>query len=143
MIGSYVYARVQFDHPAGLATVTRLRGGKAERVGRVTKIEPYVYMAEGWNGTKREFRAGTRMVVDEAALFGDAARWSVGGFNHMTEEPRPGERKCWDCGSTIPRRHTPLCEMAGKGHARDLSQKPGTQWWTGEVPQVAASSGTV
>jgi hypothetical protein len=42
--------------------------------------------------------------------------------------------KCWDCGSTIPGHHTPLCDLAEEGDVRDLPQQPGTQWWTGEAP---------
>lgn len=42
--------------------------------------------------------------------------------------------KCWDCGSTLPRRHTPLCAMAGDDETRDLPQVPHTQWWDGTLP---------
>jgi len=41
---------------------------------------------------------------------------------------------CYDCGSTIKGHHTPSCDMAGKRDKRDLPEKPGTQWWTREVP---------
>lgn len=39
--------------------------------------------------------------------------------------------RCYDCGSTIPGRHTPLCDLAPKNAIRDLPQQPGTQWWAG------------
>jgi len=42
---------------------------------------------------------------------------------------------CFDCGSTIPGHHTPLCEMGeGREVVRDLPAEPGTQYWTGEPP---------
>lgn len=43
--------------------------------------------------------------------------------------------KCWDCGSTIEGHHTRHCEMAEENAIRDLPHTPGTQWWTGEVPE--------
>lgn len=46
----------------------------------------------------------------------------------------PNEKEpCYDCGSTIPNHHTPLCAMAGEGAVRDLPQKPGTQYWNKEA----------
>ena len=36
---------------------------------------------------------------------------------------------CYDCGSTIPRHHTPLCEMAWPGDELDLPAISDTQWW--------------
>jgi len=48
----------------------------------------------------------------------------------LTNETWPNNRdRCYDCGSTIPGHHTPLCEMAPEGAVRDLPAKPGTQWW--------------
>lgn len=38
---------------------------------------------------------------------------------------------CYDCGSTIPRHHTPHCEMAPKSAIHDLPEEEGTQFWTG------------
>lgn len=43
------------------------------------------------------------------------------------------QESCYDCGSTIAHRHTPLCAMADKGDDITLPAKPNTQWWTGEV----------
>ncbi len=40
------------------------------------------------------------------------------------------EDPCYDCGSTIPLRDTPLCDMAEEGSIKDLPAVPGTQWWT-------------
>lgn len=54
--------------------------------------------------------------------------------NAVNETKRPDRERahaCYDCGSTIPGRHTPLCGLAGENDARDLPQTPGTQWWTG------------
>ena len=55
----------------------------------------------------------------------------------MPEHKRPSKTKfpnkeqpCYDCGSTIPNHHTPLCGMVGDRAVRDLPQTPGTQWWT-------------
>ena len=48
--------------------------------------------------------------------------------------PNPQE-PCYDCGSTIAHRHTPLCAMADAGDRMDLPAKPGTQYWTGEMPE--------
>lgn len=41
---------------------------------------------------------------------------------------------CYDCGSTIPKHHTPRCDMSDPGDILDLPQVPGTQWWTGSLP---------
>jgi RecJ-like exonuclease len=50
---------------------------------------------------------------------------------HMPACQSTGEvMKCWDCGSTIPKHHTTLCEMAEADAVRDLPSVPGTQWWT-------------
>lgn len=45
--------------------------------------------------------------------------------------PPPRPASCYDCGSTLPRRHTVLCDLAGSAK-RDLPAVPLTQWWTGE-----------
>jgi len=50
----------------------------------------------------------------------------------VNEEYR--EDRCYDCGSTIAKHHTPSCDFAAPGDKQDLPQKPGTQYWTGEVP---------
>ena len=42
---------------------------------------------------------------------------------------------CYDCGSTIFLHHTKLCELAEDNAIRDLPSKPGSQHWTGEVPE--------
>jgi len=48
---------------------------------------------------------------------------------HRPDRPDRPDPRCYDCGSTIPGHHTPACEMANPGDARDLPQIPGTQWW--------------
>lgn len=45
--------------------------------------------------------------------------------------------KCWDCGSTIPGRHTALCDLTDETDVKDLPCKPGTQWWTGGIPNIS------
>ncbi len=42
---------------------------------------------------------------------------------------------CWDCGSTIFLHHTKMCDLAEPNATRDLPAKPGTQYWTGQVPK--------
>lgn len=37
--------------------------------------------------------------------------------------------KCYDCGSTIPNHHTPLCDLSGPYSILDLPEVEGTQWW--------------
>lgn len=44
------------------------------------------------------------------------------------------ENPCYDCGSTIAGHHTKLCDLAAPDDKMDLPAKPGTQYWTGEVP---------
>lgn len=42
----------------------------------------------------------------------------------------PTMPRCYDCGSTIPHHHTPMCDLAELTAIRDLPAEPGTQWWT-------------
>lgn len=52
----------------------------------------------------------------------------------MPKENWPTEENmCYDCGSTIPNHHTPLCALADDDDIKDLPQKEGTQWWIGWV----------
>jgi hypothetical protein len=45
---------------------------------------------------------------------------------------------CYDCGSTIFLHHTKSCDFAEPNAKRDLPEKPGTQYWTGQVPKGLA-----
>ena len=45
---------------------------------------------------------------------------------------------CYDCGSTIFLHHTKLCDLAEPNATRDLPAKPGTQYWTGQIPKGLA-----
>ena len=52
----------------------------------------------------------------------------------MTDQIHVPDYRCYDCGSTIPNHHTPLCDLAPDGAIRDLPAAAGTQWWTGVNP---------
>lgn len=48
---------------------------------------------------------------------------------------------CYDCGSSVPGRHTPSCDpFFSSGGIRDLPHVEGTQWWT-ESKGVKAMGG--
>ena len=44
-------------------------------------------------------------------------------------------KRCYDCGSTVAKHHTKLCEMAEKNAIRDLPAVKGTQWWDRDAKQ--------
>lgn len=57
---------------------------------------------------------------------------------HSEDLPLSKENPCYDCGSTIDRHHTALCDMTSKGDKKDLPAEPGTQWWTGRQKRKGA-----
>lgn len=64
--------------------ITRLNGHEPpQRTGTVWKIAPGHYRAARHFGSclKRDFKTGPAFCVDEPKLFGEAARWAVGGFD--------------------------------------------------------------
>jgi hypothetical protein len=54
------------------------------------------------------------------------------------EENPLDDYPCYDCGSTIFLHHTRLCDLAEPDAVRDLPAEPGTQYWTGRVPNGLA-----
>lgn len=94
----------------------------AERVAR-GEDDPQTYTADSAVGGLRAEITGVYKAVHPPTVEGLAA--------------------CYDCGSTIPKHHTPHCDLAEHDAIRDLLAIPGTQWWAASAKPIGERPTTI
>jgi len=64
----------------------------------------------------------------------------IAAIEEIEDSENSVDQPCYDCGSEIPKHHTPSCDLTQPFDHKDLPEKPGTQHW--DKPKTIATEYT-